>query len=97
MHYFQLNRGNLIRSSVFRNANPVEFERISSWKVIRITCSIRQDQTWRSKNFMLNLSMSASVNYKRQTEAQKIGITGRAIRICLKLDENELDYKKNCP
>ena len=32
-------------------------------QVIRIICSIRQDQTWRSKNFMSNLSISASVHY----------------------------------
>ena len=33
------------------------------FKVIRIACSIRRDQTWRNKNFMSSLSICASVNY----------------------------------
>ena len=46
---FSSQLGNLIRSSVFRNANPSNR-------------SIRRDQTWRSKSFMSSPSTSASVN-----------------------------------
>ena len=35
-------------------------------KEIRITCSIKQDQIWRSKNFMSSPSISASVKYNNK-------------------------------
>ena len=41
-------------------------------KVTRITCSIRQDQTWRSENFTSSPSISASVNYNDKTEEQRL-------------------------
>ena len=50
---FSSEQGNLIRSSVLRNANPQNLKGFFL-KATRITCSIRQDQTWRSKNFMSN-------------------------------------------
>ena len=34
-----------------------------SLKAVKIICSTRQDQTWRSKNFMSSPSIGASVNY----------------------------------
>ena len=59
---FSSEQGKLIRSSVFRNATHRIGEDLFL-KETRITCSIRQDQTWRGKNFMSSPSTSASVNY----------------------------------
>ena len=91
---FSTEQGKLIRSSVFRNANPSNLTLFLM--VIRITCSIRQDQTWRSKTFMLNLSMSASVNYNDKRKRKDWQHRTRNTDL-LRLDENQLDYKKNCP
>ena len=64
-------------------------------KEIRITCSIRQAQTWRNKNFMSNLSISASVNYndKRKSIDWRYRTHNTDL---LNPDENKFDYKKNC-
>ena len=43
-------------------------------KATRITCSVRRDQTWRSKSFMSSPSTSASVNLQRQTEVQRLAL-----------------------
>ena len=53
---------NLIRSSVFRNANPSNL-RGSLLESNKDHFLIWQDQSWRSKNFMSSPSKSASVNY----------------------------------
>ena len=95
---FSSEQGDLIRSS------ETLVRRI--WedlflKVTRITCSIRQDQTWR-KNFMSNLSISASMNYQWQTEEQRLasqeaqyGFVGSR-REQVRLQE-ELSLKENSP
>ena len=81
---FSFEQGNLVRSSVFRNANS---------KATRITCSIRQDQTWQSKSFMSSPSISASVNYndKRKSRDWRYWTPNTDL---LNLDENKFDYKK---
>ena len=64
-------------------------------KATRITCSIRQDQTWRSKNFMSSPSMSASVNYNDKQKSKDWRYRTHKTYF-LNLDENKFDYKKNC-
>ena len=85
---FSSEHGNLIRSSVFRNANPLNL------RETRITCSVKQDQTWRSKNFMSNLSMSASVNYNYERKRKDWHYKTHNTDL-LNLDENKFDYKQN--
>ena len=68
---FSSEQGNLIRSS------ETLIRRI--WedlflKVMRITCSIRQDQTWRSKNFMSNSLNKCIGEIQRQTEKQRLAL-----------------------
>ena len=65
-------------------------------KVTRITCSIRQDPTWRSKKFMSSPSISASVNYNGKGKS-KDGRYRTHHTHLLSLDEYKFDYKKNCP
>ena len=91
---FASEQGNLIRSSVFRNANPVGIWDDLFLKVTRITCSIRQDQTWRSQNFMSNLSISTSVNYNDKRKSKDWHYRTHNTDL-LNLDENKFDYKKN--
>ena len=64
-------------------------------KVSRIICSIRQDQTWRSKNFVSSPSISASVNYndKRKRKDWRYRTHKKDL---LNPDENKFDYKKTC-
>ena len=64
-------------------------------KVIRATCSIRQDQTWRSKNFMSSPSTSASVNYNDKRKSKEWRHRTHNTDL-LHLDENKFDHKKNC-
>ena len=77
---FSAEQGNLVRSSVFRKANPSNL-RGSLLEGNKDHLLDRQDQTWRSKNFMSNLLISASMNYNDKRKS-KDGITGRTIRIC---------------
>ena len=69
MHCFHLNRetwpGVLCSEMITRR-----FWEDLFLKVTRITCSIRLDQTWRSKSFMSSHSISASVIYTKRTEAE---------------------------
>ena len=95
MHCSRLNRetwsGVLFSETVIRRIWEDLF-----LKVIRITCSIRQDQTWRHKNFMSNLSISASVNYNDKRKSKDWHYRTYKTDL-LNLDENKFDYKKNCP
>ena len=63
--------------------------------VSRITCSIRQDQTWRSKNFMWSPSISASVNCNDKRKSKNWQYRTYSTDV-LNLEENKYDYKKNC-
>ena len=63
--------------------------------VSRITCSIRQGQTWRSKNFMSSLSISASVNYNDKRKSKNWHYRANTTDL-LNLEENKYDYKKDC-
>ena len=61
----------------------------------RITWSIKQDQTWRSKSFMSSPSTSAAVNYndKRKSKDWRYRTHNTDL---LSPDDNKFDYKKNC-
>ena len=63
-------------------------------KVTRITCSIRQDQTWRSKNFTSSPSINASVNYNDKRKSKDWRYRTHDTDL-LNLDENKFDCKKN--
>ena len=63
-------------------------------KVIRITCSIRQDQTWPNKNFTSNLSISASVTYNYKWKRKDWHYRTHSTDL-LNPKENKFDYKKN--
>ena len=63
-------------------------------KATRITCSIRGDQTWRSKSFMSSPSMSASVNYNDKQKSKDWRCRKHNTDM-LNLDENKYVYKKN--
>ena len=87
-------QGNLTRSSaVFRNANSSNLMDLSL-KVTRITCPIRQGQTWRSKNFMSSPSMSASVNYNDKRKSKDEHCRTHTTDL-LNQDENKFDYEKS--
>ena len=77
---------------MFTNANPSNL-RGSSLKETRITCSIRRDQTCRSKSFMSGPSTSASVNYndKRKSKDWRYKTHNTDL---LSPGENKLDYKE---
>ena len=77
---------------MFRNANPLNLDLFL--KVTRITCSIRQDQTWRSKNFMSSPTISASVNYNDKRKSKNWHYKTHNTDL-LSQDENKFDYKKN--
>ena len=64
-------------------------------KETRMTCSVRWDQTWRSKSFMSRPSTSTSVNYedKRKNKDWRYRTHNTDL---LNLDENKFDCKKNC-
>ena len=64
-------------------------------KATRITCSIRRDQTWRSKSFMSTPSISASVNYNDKPKSKDWRYRTHNTGL-LNLDENKFDYKKIC-
>ena len=64
-------------------------------KVAEITCSIRHDQTWRSKNFMSSHSISASVNFNDKRKSKDWRYRTHNMDL-LNLDENKFDDKKNC-
>ena len=64
-------------------------------KATRITCSIRRDQTWRSKSFVSSPSTSASVNYKDKRKSKDWRYRSHNTNL-LSPDENRFDYKKNC-
>ena len=95
MHCFHLNRetwsGVLCSETLIRRIWEDLF-----LKVIRITCSIRQDQTWRNKNLMSNLSINASVNHNDKRKS-KDWLYRTHNTDLLNLDENKFDNKKNCP
>ena len=82
-----------MRSSVFRNANPSNLR--GSLLEGDKDHSIRQDQTWRSKNFMSSPSISASVNYNDKWKSRNWHYRTHNTDL-LNLDENKFDYKKNC-
>ena len=88
-------QGNLIRSSVFRNANPSSLRgSLLEGDKDRLR-PIRQDQTWQSKNFMSNLSKSASVNNNDKRKSKDWHHKTHNTDL-LNLDENKFDYKKTC-
>ena len=63
-------------------------------KGTRITCSIRHDQTWRSKNFMSNLSICAPVSYNDKRKSKDWHCRTHNTDL-LNLEENKFEYKKN--
>ena len=91
---FSSGQGNLIRSSLFRNASPSNLQSLSL-NVMRITRSIRQDQTWRNKKFMSNPSVSASVSYNDKRKSQDWHYRTHDTDL-LNPDEDKFDYKKEC-
>ena len=64
-------------------------------KAIKIICSIRQDQTWRSKNFMSSPSTNALVNYNDKGKSTDWRYRTHNTYL-LSLDEKKFDYKKTC-
>ena len=80
---------------MFRNANPSNLRGSLLERKKKSTCSIKQDQTWRTKNFMSNLSITASVNCndKRKSKDWHFKTLNTDL---LNLDENEFDDKKIC-
>ena len=49
-------------------------------KATRITCSIKRDQTWRSKSFMSSPSTSASLNYNDKKEQQRLALKSAKVK-----------------
>ena len=92
MRCFRLNRetwsGVLCLETVIRRI----LNRLSL-KATRITCSIRQDQTCRSKNFMSIPSIRVIYNDKRKSKDWRFRTHSTDL---LNLDENKFDYKKTC-
>ena len=80
-------------NSVFRNANPSYLR--GSLLEGNKDHLLKQDQTWRSKNFMSSPSMSASENYNDKRKS-KDWLNRTHNTDLLNLDENKFDFKKNC-
>ena len=90
---FSSEQGHLIRSCVFRNANSSNLRGSLLEGNKRITYSIRQDQTYRSKNFMSSPSISASVNYNDKRKSKDLRCRTHSTDL-LNPDENKL-YHNN--
>ena len=81
---FSSEQGNLIRSSVFRDANPSNLRgSLLEGNKDHLLSQARSD--WRSKSFMSSPSISASVNFNDKRKSN-----------LLNPDENKFDYQKNC-
>ena len=77
---FSSEQGNLIRSSVFRNANPSNLR--GSLLEGNTDHLVNQARSYLAKQELHVESLNKCVGeQQRQTEA-KIGVTGRTIRIC---------------
>ena len=63
-------------------------------KATKITCSIKRDQNWWRRNFILNLPISESVNYNDKRKHKDWHYRTHNTDM-LNLDENNFVYKKN--
>ena len=92
MHCFHLNRetwsGVLCSETLIRRI----WEDLIL-KATRITCSIRRDQTWRSKSFMSSPSASVSVNYNDRRKGKDWRCRTHNTDL-LSPDEKNFYYKK---
>ena len=93
---FSTEQGKMIRSSVFRNANPSNLKgSLLEGNKDHLLNQARSDLA-KQELHVESLSISASVNYNDKRKRKDWHYRTRNTDL-LKLDENELDYKKKCP
>ena len=91
---FSSEQGNLIRSSVFRNANPSNLrESLLEGNKDHLLNQARSDLA--KQEFHVKSSICASLNYNNKRKSIDFRYKTHNTDL-LNLDENKLDYKKNC-